>query len=337
MTILITGGAGYIGSHTCVEFLKAGYNIIVLDNFCNSDRQVIDYIKQISSKNFKYYECDLCNKAQINRIFMENKIDSVIHFAGLKSVPESVKNPLKYYENNITGTINLLDAMNSHQVVNIVFSSSATVYGMNNKVPYNEDMPLSATNPYGWTKVMIEQIIKDYAAANTSFRVAILRYFNPIGAHPSGLLGEKPEGLPSNLMPYICQTSIGKLPYLKVCGTDFETKDGTGIRDYIHVCDIANGHLKALELLNKKSGVFIYNLGSGTGTSVLELITTFEKVNEMQLPRMNCNRRPGDISVSYADIHKAKKELGWKINYTLEDMCRDSWNYIKKFKECNNI
>jgi UDP-glucose 4-epimerase len=336
MTILITGGAGYIGSHTCVEFLSAGYDIIALDNFCNSDRQVIDCIKQITKKDFKFYECDLCKKEQLEPLFCENKIDAVIHFAGLKSVPESAVNPLKYYENNISGTINLLNMMTKYKISNMVFSSSATVYGKNNKVPYKEDMPLSATNPYGWTKVMIEQIIKDYAAANIGFKASILRYFNPIGAHPCGLLGEKPEGIPSNIMPYICQASIGKLPYLKVCGTDFETRDGTGIRDYIHVCDIANGHLKALELINKKSGVFIYNLGSGTGTTVLELITTFEKVNKIQLERINHERRLGDISESYADVSKAKKDLGWEMKFTLEDMCRDSWNYIKKYKECNN-
>lgn len=330
MKILITGGAGYIGSHTCVHFLKNGYDIVVLDNFCNSDRKVIDLIKKITNKEFKCYECDLRNKEQIRTIFEENDIDAVIHFAALKSVPESVENPLKYYENNISGTLNLLDSIKKSKVKRIVFSSSATVYGMNNIVPYNEEMPLSATNPYGWTKVMMEQILRDFAAANEEMKVAILRYFNPIGGEPSGLIGERPEGIPSNLMPYICQTAIGKLPFLKVCGTDFETKDGTGVRDYIHVCDIANGHLKALEKLNVLNGVEVYNLGTGKGTSVLELITTFEKVTGIHMKRVDWERRPGDISESYADVNKAKNELGWEPMFTLDDMCVDSWNYIRR-------
>lgn len=329
MKILITGGAGYIGSHTCVQLLKNGYDIVVLDNFCNSERKVIDSIKQITGKDFKSYDCDLLNKEQLHTVFMENDIDAVIHFAALKSVPESIAEPLRYYENNITGTLNLLDAINSSEVKRIVFSSSATVYGLNNKVPYNEEMPLTATNPYGWTKVMMEQILRDFVNANESVKVAILRYFNPIGADSSGLIGENPKGIPSNLMPYICQTAIGKLPYLKVCGTDFDTIDGTGVRDYIHICDIAIGHLKALEHLNNISGVEVYNLGSGKGTTVLELVNTFEEVTGIQIKRVEWERRPGDISESYADVKKAKIELDWNPKYTLEEMCLDSWNYIK--------
>ncbi len=330
MKILITGGAGYIGSHTCVQLLNNGYDIVVLDNFCNSDRKVIELIKQITNKDFKCYECELGNKEQVSTIFEENDIDAVIHFAALKSVPASIENPLKYYENNISGTLNLLDCMRNSKVNKIVFSSSATVYGMNNKVPYNENMPLAATNPYGWTKVMMEQILRDFAAAGEDIKVAILRYFNPIGADPSGLIGEKPEGIPSNLMPYICQTAIGKLPFLKVCGIDFDTKDGTGVRDYIHVCDIAIGHLKALDKLNGIDGVEVYNLGTGKGTTVLELVNTFEDVTGVKIKRVVCERRPGDISESYADVIKANNELGWSTKFTLEQMCLDSWNYIRK-------
>lgn len=329
MKILITGGAGYIGSHTCVQLLKNGYDIVVLDNFSNSERKVIDLIKQITGKDFKNYDCDLLNKEQLLTIFNENDVDAVIHFAALKSVPESIAEPLRYYENNITGTLNLLEVIKSSKVKRIVFSSSATVYGLNNKVPYNEEMPLTATNPYGWTKVMMEQILRDFVTANESVKVAILRYFNPIGADSSGLIGENPKGIPSNLMPYICQTAIGKLPYLKVCGTDFDTIDGTGVRDYIHICDIANGHLKALEHLNNITGVEVYNLGSGKGTTVLELVDTFEAVTGIHIKRVEWDRRPGDISESYADVEKAKIELDWSPKYTLEEMCLDSWNYIK--------
>jgi UDP-glucose 4-epimerase len=329
MMILITGGAGYIGSHTCVQLLKNGYDIVVLDNFSNSERKVIDLIKQIAGKDFKSYDFDLLNKEQLHTIFNENDIDAVIHFAALKSVPESIAEPLRYYENNITGTLNLLDAIKHSKVKRIVFSSSATVYGLNNKVPYNEEMPLTATNPYGWTKVMMEQILRDFVIANESVKVAILRYFNPIGADSSGLIGENPKGIPSNLMPYICQTAIGKLPYLKVCGTDFDTMDGTGVRDYVHICDIASGHLKALEHLNNITGVEVYNLGSGKGTTVLELVNTFEAVTGIQIKRVEWDRRPGDISESYADVEKAKNELDWSPKYTLEAMCLDSWNYIK--------
>lgn len=329
MKILITGGAGYIGSHTCVELLKSGYEIVVLDNFSNSDRKVIHTIKTITGKDFQHYECDLLDFDKLNKIFDENEFYAVIHFAGLKSVPESVAKSLAYYENNITGTLHLLKAMKSHHVKRMVFSSSATVYGVNNKVPYKEDMPLSATNPYGWTKVMIEQILRDYAVAEEGAQIALLRYFNPIGADKSGLIGENPEGIPNNLMPLICHAAVGKLPHLKICGTDFATKDGTGVRDYIHVSDLAFGHLKALEKLSSIKGAIAYNLGTGKGTSVFELVKTFEKVSGITLNRKICDRRPGDIDESYADVSKAERELGWKARLTIEDMCLDSWNYIK--------
>ena len=330
MKILVTGGAGYIGSHTSVELLKNGYDIVVVDNFCNADRNVIQSIKTISGKDFKHYECDLLNAAELDKVFDENEFDAVIHFAGLKSVPESVSKALQYYENNITGTLHLLESMKKHGVTKIVFSSSATVYGNNNKVPYNEDMPTSATNPYGWTKVMIEQILRDFAVSDPKAQIAILRYFNPIGADKSGLIGDNPEGIPNNLMPYICQAAVGKLPFLRVFGTDFPTVDGTGIRDYIHVVDLADGHLKALEKLTTTKGVITYNLGTGKGTSVLELVDTFEKVSGITIKRVIYDRRPGDIAESYAEVDKAEKELGWTAKLTVEDMCRDCWGYISK-------
>lgn len=330
MKILVTGGAGYIGSHTCVALLKNGYDITILDNFCNSDPKVIDIIKHITGKEFSCYACDLLDYNEVDRVFQENEFYAVIHFAGLKSVPESVEKPVQYYENNITGTLNLLKAMNHYRVKKMVFSSSATVYGINNQVPYKEDMPLSATNPYGWTKVMIEQILGDTARAEEEMSIIQLRYFNPIGADSSGLIGEKPEGIPNNLMPYICQTAIGKLPYLKVCGTDFPTTDGTGVRDYIHVCDLASGHLRALEKLEKIKGAKAYNLGTGKGTSVLELVEAFEKVSGIKIKKVISERRPGDIAESYADVSKAEMELGWRAKYTIDEMCHDSWNYIRK-------
>lgn len=330
MNITITGGAGFIGSHTCVELLNHGHNITILDNFSNSDRTVPERIEQITRKELQYYECDLQNQSRLDSVFFEIQTDAVIHFAGFKSVPESVKYPLMYYRNNVTGTLNLLETMLRYQVKKLVFSSSATVYGISNTVPYREDMPVSATNPYGWTKVMIEQILSDYAAANKDVKIALLRYFNPVGAHPSGLIGETPKGVPGNLMPYLCQAAIGKLPFVKVCGTDYPTADGTGIRDYIHISDLAYGHRKALEKLDTLSGAEVYNLGSGKGTSVLQLLDTFEKVSGKSLPRISCERRPGDISESYADVTKAERELDFKATHTLEDMCRDSWNYIRK-------
>lgn len=329
MNILITGGAGYIGSHTCVELLQKGYEVVVIDNYCNSHRTIIDSMKQITGKVLKDYTCDLRDKEKLDQIFEENKPDAVIHFAALKCVPESIKNPLDYYENNVSGTINLLKTMQSHKVDKLVFSSSATVYGNSNTVPYKEDMPTIATNPYGFTKIMVEQIVRDFVNSNNNYKAAILRYFNPIGAHKSGLIGENPEGIPNNLMPYICQTAAGFLPFLKVCGTDYPTKDGTGIRDYIHVCDIARGHVKALERLECVNGTHIFNLGSGIGTSVYELIQTFEQASEVKINYKECERRPGDISQSYADVSKAMKELDWRPENSLENMCLDSWNYMQ--------
>ncbi|WMJ86264.1 UDP-glucose 4-epimerase GalE [Anaerocolumna sp. MB42-C2] len=330
MKILITGGAGYIGSHIGIELLNNGYDIIIIDNYCNSDRNVIRIMQQIAGKSFLSYDCDLRDKHQMEMVFRENAISAVIHCAGLKCVPESIANPIPYYQNNIGGTLNLLECMKRYGVYKIVFSSSATVYGLNNPVPYKEEMLLSATNPYGWTKIMIEQILKDFTTAEKDMKAAILRYFNPIGAHPSGLIGEKPEGIPNNLMPYLCQAAAGKLPSIKICGTDYRTADGTGVRDYIHVCDLVKGHVKALEKLDFLTGTEIYNLGTGKGSSVLKLITTFETVNGIKLKREISKRRPGDIDESYADVSKADKELGWKTELSLEDMCRDSWNYIKK-------
>lgn len=331
MKILITGGAGYIGSHTCIELLNNGFDIVVIDNYCNSERSVIQSMQQITKKSFRNYECDLKDKKRLEQVFQENNdIEAVIHFAGLKCVPESIEHPVQYYQNNVVGTLNLLECMMKYKVKKFVFSSSATVYGLNNPVPYKEEMPLSATNSYGWTKVMIEQILRDFTRAEKDRKVAILRYFNPIGAHSSGLIGDKPQGIPNNLMPYLCQTAVGKLPYLKICGTDYETEDGTGVRDYIHVCDLAKGHLKALENLDYSDGVNSYNLGTGKGTSVLELVTTFERVNGIEIVKKDSDRRLGDISKYYADVSKAEKELSWKAELSLEDMCRDSWNYYKR-------
>ncbi len=329
MKILVTGATGYIGSHTCVGLLNNGYEVIGVDNFSNSEPSVINKIKRISGKEFFFYECDLCIKEQVNYIFEENKIDAVIHFAGSKSVPESVEKPLLYYHNNILSTINLLEVMKQQKVKKLVFSSSATVYGINNTSPLTEDMSLSATNPYGWTKVMVEQILSDYANSDQEMSVAILRYFNPIGADPSGYIGDKPKGIPSNLMPYLCLAAVGKLPSVKVCGTNYPTKDGTGVRDYIHIADLVEGHRKALEKLDNMRGVEAYNLGTGIGYTVLELIETFEKVSGLQINRELQDRRPGDVSEVFAEVGKAERELGWKAKLTLEDMCRDSYNFIK--------
>ncbi|MDF2800640.1 MAG: galE [Anaerocolumna sp.] len=337
MNILITGGAGYIGSHTCIELLNNGYEVVVADNYCNSKRTVIDSIKKITGKNLKNYDCDIRNLEQLDKIFQESQIDGVIHFAALKCVPDSIENPVTYYENNVSGTINLLKTMDKYRVENLVFSSSATVYGTVNPVPYKEDMPLMATNPYGYSKIMVEQMIKDFTSAHKAGKAAILRYFNPIGAHKSGLIGENPEGIPNNLMPYICQTAAGKRPFLKVCGIDYPTKDGTGIRDYIHVCDLAMGHVKALEKLKNIEGTVIYNLGSGKGTSVYELIDAFEKTNNIKIDQKIWERRPGDTAESYADIYKAQSELNWIPQYSLAEMCLDSWHFIKSNYEMDKM
>lgn len=328
--ILVTGGLGYIGSHTCVELLKNGERLVVMDNLSNSKIEMVDKIKQISGKGFVFYKADLLDKEAMRKIFTENKIRAVIHFAGLKAVGESVAKPIDYYKNNVTGTLNLLEVMREFEVNKMVFSSSATVYGAPKTVPITEDMPLSTTNPYGTTKLMIEQILTDVAYANKDFKVAILRYFNPIGAHESGIIGEDPNGIPNNLMPYISRVASGKLECLSVFGNDYPTHDGTGVRDYIHVVDLAKGHLKALERLAKDdTGVFIYNLGTGNGYSVLDIVKAFEKANNVTIKYKIVDRRPGDIAECYANPSKALRELEWKAEKTLEDMVRDAWNFEK--------
>ena len=332
MSILVTGGAGYIGSHTAVELLDAGENIIILDNFSNSSPEVLDKIKQITKKDFKFYKVDLLDENALDKVFEENNIDEVIHFAGLKAVGESVEKPIEYYNNNITGTLNLLKVMKKYNCKKIVFSSSATVYGNPKTLPIKEDFPLSTTNPYGSTKLMIEQILQDVNVADKDFRVAILRYFNPIGAHKSGLIGEVPNGIPNNIMPYIVRVAVGKYNELTVFGKDYDTEDGTGVRDYIHVVDLAKGHLSALKKIRENSGVQIYNLGTGRGYSVLELVKTFEKVNNVKVNYKIGDRRPGDIASCFADVNKAKKEMNWVATKGLEEMCKDSWNFILKNK-----
>ncbi|NLG92663.1 MAG: UDP-glucose 4-epimerase GalE [Clostridiales bacterium] len=329
MRVLVTGGAGYIGSHTCIELLNNGYDIVVMDNYSNSSPEVLKIVEKLTKKTFPVYECDMLDYDGFEKIFEENKIDAVIHFAGLKAVGESVEKPLEYYHNNLTGTLNLLRLMRKYKVYQLVFSSSATVYGMNNKAPFKEDMPLSTTNPYGSTKLMIENILRDVCFADKNFKVALLRYFNPIGAHQSGLIGENPNGIPNNLMPYIMKVAVGKLECLSVFGDDYPTPDGTGVRDYIHVCDLANGHLKALEKLPHIEGAEAYNLGTGKGSSVLDVVHAFEKASGKKVNYKIAPRRAGDIAVCYADVSKAKKELGWEAKYSLDDMCRDNWNFIK--------
>ena len=331
MSILVTGGTGYIGSHTVVELLEIGKDIVVVDNFSNSRPEVIENIKKITNKDFKFYEVDILDEEKLNQVFQENEIDAVIHFAGLKAVGESVKKPLEYYYNNITGTLILLKVMRKYNCKKIVSSSSATVYGNPGNPKYVETMGRGVpTNPYGKTKAMIEEILEDTYNADKNMSISILRYFNPIGAHPSGIIGENPQGIPNNLMPYIQKVAIGELKEVSVFGNDYNTKDGTGVRDYIHVQDLAVGHLKALEYLEKKgSGVYIHNLGNGQGYSVLEIINTFEKVNNVKIPYKITDRRPGDLDMFYADPTKAKNELGWENKKSLEDMCRDSWNFMK--------
>ena len=331
--ILVTGGLGYIGSHTCVELLKNGERIVVMDNLSNSKIEMTEKIKEIAGKGFAFYKADLLDKESMRKIFSENKIRAVVHFAGLKAVGESVEKPLEYYKNNVEGTLNLLEVMREFGVNKMVFSSSATVYGSPKTVPITEDMPLSTTNPYGTTKLMIEQILTDVAHANKDFKVAILRYFNPIGAHESGIIGEDPNGIPNNLMPYISRVAAGKLACLSVFGNDYPTHDGTGVRDYIHVVDLAKGHLKALERLAKDdTGVFIYNLGTGNGYSVLDIVKAFEKENGVAIKYKIVDRRPGDIAECYANPSKALRELEWKAEKKLEDMVRDAWNFEKNNK-----
>lgn len=332
MAILITGGTGYIGSHTVVELLNLNKEVVVLDNFVNSSPDVIDKIKTITGKDFKFYEVDLLDREKLEKVFEENEITEVIHFAGLKAVGESVHKPLEYYTNNITGTLTLLEAMKKYNCKKIIFSSSATVYGNQGVTKFVETMERGkTTNPYGTTKAMIEKILEDLYVADNSWGIVLLRYFNPVGAHESGLIGDNPNGIPNNLMPYIQKVAAGKLPELSIYGNDYPTKDGTCVRDFIHVVDLAKGHINAMEKLNKEqNGVFIYNLGTGTGYSVLDLVTTFEKANNMKLPYKMAPRRAGDLPEMFADATKAKEELGWVATKNLEDMCRDSWNFAQK-------
>ena len=328
--ILVTGGTGYIGSHTVVELQQSGYDVVIVDNLINSKVDALEKIAAITGKTPKFYEADVCDRDALVKIFTENKIDAVIHFAGLKAVGESVRKPLEYYSNNIVGTLVLLDVMREFGCKQFVFSSSATVYGANNIAPYTEEMPTSATNPYGQTKFMQEIMLRDIAAANPDMGVALLRYFNPIGAHESGLLGEDPNGIPNNLMPYICKVAVGKLPRLNVFGDDYDTPDGTGVRDYIHVVDLAKGHLAALRYLEKIPGVLTVNLGTGKGSSVLDIVKAFEAASGVKIPYVITDRRPGDIATCYASTDKAKELLGWVAEKSLEEMCRDSWNFISK-------
>lgn len=333
MSILVTGGAGYIGSHTVVELLNEGEKVIVVDNFVNSKPEALKAIKKITGKDFEFYEVDLRNEEELENVFEENKdITAVIHFAGLKAVGESVEKPLEYYDNNINGTLVLLELMQKHNVKKIIFSSSATVYGDPATVPIKEDFPLSATNPYGQTKLMIEQILKDLYISDNNWSIILLRYFNPIGAHESGLIGESPNGIPNNLMPYINQVALGKLDHLNVFGNDYPTHDGTGVRDYIHVVDLAKGHLKALKRADKMTGVEEYNLGTGKGYSVLDIVKNFEKATGQKIKYEITARRPGDIAECYADPTKAEKMLDWKAEKDLEQMCKDSWNFTKNQK-----
>ena len=331
MRILVTGGAGYIGSHTCVELLQEGYEVVVLDNLSNSSRKALERIEEITGKSLTFYETDMTDPAGVNAVFDREKIDAVIHFAGLKAVGESVRKPIEYYRTNIGGTLTICDAMRAHGVKNIIFSSSATVYGDPAEIPITENCPKGiCTNPYGWTKHMQEQILTDIHTADPEWNVILLRYFNPIGAHRSGMIGEDPKGIPNNLLPYVAQVAIGRLPYINVFGNDYNTPDGTGVRDYIHVVDLAAGHVKALRKLAEGSGVSVYNLGTGNGYSVLEVIRAYEKACGHELKYEIKPRREGDIAVCYAGCGKAKEELGWEAQYTIEDMCADSWNWQSK-------
>ena len=331
MSILLTGGAGFIGSHTAVEMINAGYDVIIADDLSNSSEKVIDRIEQITGKHPKFYKMDVAVKEDVRKLFKENKIDGVIHFAGYKCVPESTKLPLKYYRNNIDTTLTVLEVMEENDCNAFVFSSSATVYGDKNPVPFNEEMPTGGTtNAYGSTKLMIENILKDVAAANNKFSAVLLRYFNPIGAHPSGLIGEAPDGIPNNLMPYITQTAVGIREALNVFGTDYNTPDGTGVRDYIHVVDLAKGHVAAIKYAIEHTGAEAINLGTGNGSSVLEVVHAFEKASGVEIPVVFKERRPGDVEYSFANVEKAEKLLDWKAEYNIEDMCRDSWNWQSK-------
>lgn len=330
MSILVTGGAGYIGSHTCVVLLEAGYDVVVVDNLSNSSKLAIDRVESICGKSVKFYECDILDTAGMKNIFASNNIDAVIHFAGLKAVGESVAHPLRYYENNISGTLSLIEAMRESGVKNMVFSSSATVYGMSDKVPLTEDMPTSANSPYGQTKLMIEQILRDVYVSDNAWSISLLRYFNPVGAHKSGTIGEDPKGIPNNIMPFITQVASGKLDELNIFGGDYPTKDGTGVRDYIHVMDLAQGHIKAVVKVLASTGVMVHNLGTGVGYSVLDLVKAFEEANGLSIKYKIVPRRPGDVVQCYADPSKAKIELDWEAKKGIVEMCADSWNWQKQ-------
>lgn len=330
MQILVTGGAGYIGSHTCVELLNAGHEIIVVDNLCNSKEESLKRVKQITGKEFKFYKVHLQERENLEAIFTENEIKAVIHFAGLKAVDESGEIPLTYYLNNITGTIILCEVLKKFGVHNLVFSSSATVYGLQDVVPFHEEMSLQATNPYGRTKLMVEEMLRDLYTSNNIWSIALLRYFNPIGAHPSGLIGEDPNGIPNNLLPYISQVGVGKLKELQIYGGDYQTPDGTGVRDYIHVVDLARGHLNAFEKVVRNKGVHAYNLGTGKGYSVLEMVAAYEKASGQQIPYRIVERRKGDLEICYADPSKAKRELKWLAEKGIDEMCRDACHWQSK-------
>lgn len=330
MHILVTGGAGYIGSHTTVQLLEAGYKVTVVDNLLNSSEEALKRVEKITGKTIKFYKADMVDKDALRTVFEENKFDAVIHFAGLKAVGESVAKPLWYYHNNILSTVNLCELMSEFGVKKLVFSSSATVYGKPKSVPISEDFELSCTNPYGRTKLMIEEILRDIAVSDPEWGIAILRYFNPVGAHESGMIGEDPQGIPNNLMPYIAQVAVGKRDLVHVFGNDYDTHDGTGVRDYIHVVDLADGHLCALKKIEKEAGVVTYNLGTGTGYSVLDMIAAFSKACGRELPYQIEARRPGDIDACFANPKKAKEEIGFEAKRTLEDMCADSWNWQQK-------
>lgn len=328
MAILVTGGAGFIGSHTCVELLNAGYEVVVLDNLSNASEDSLKRVEKITGKTVTFYQADIRDAKRLDEIFGKEQIESVIHFAGLKAVGESVAKPLEYYDNNISGTLVLCDAMKKHGVKNIIFSSSATVYGEPAFIPITEECPKgTCTNPYGWTKWMLEQILTDLHTADPEWNVILLRYFNPIGAHESGMIGEDPKGIPNNLMPYVSQVAIGKLECLGVFGDNYDTHDGTGVRDYIHVVDLAIGHVKALKKIEEKAGVCVYNLGTGQGYSVLDIVHAFEKAVGKEIPYQIKARRPGDIAACYADAKKAKEELGWEAERGLEKMCEDAWRW----------
>ncbi len=334
MKILVTGGLGFIGSHTVVELLEDGYEVVVIDDLSNSSLEIIDCIQKITGKDFSFYQEDVCDLNALEKIFSEHKIDAVMHFAGYKAVGESVREPIMYYENNLVSTLHLCKKMLEHDCFNFIFSSSATVYGDPEKLPITEDCKVGGTtNPYGTTKYMIERILNDIHIANPKFTVMVLRYFNPIGAHESGLIGEKPNGIPNNLMPYIVRVASGELEILSIFGNDYDTPDGTGVRDYIHVVDLAKGHLCALKKAFDSEGIFYYNLGTGTGYSVLDLVKNFEKVNGVKVPYKIVERRPGDIASCYADPSKAYRELGWKAHFGLDEMMRDSYHYILKQHE----